>query len=90
MKDFDDVISKKMQELNKFSKKMASHKVDIEKLLKDQTIKDESIKFMNAKVTKKNEEIKKLNQNLESLDKILENKTLDLNRKIRNIKNINQ
>ena len=40
MKDFDDVISKKMQELNKFSKKMASHKVDIEKLLKDQTIKD--------------------------------------------------
>ena len=55
MKDFDDVISKKMKELNKFSKKMASHKVDIEKLLKDQTIKDESLKFMNAKLTKNDE-----------------------------------
>ena len=49
MKDFDDVISQKMKELNNFSKKMKSHKVDIEKLLKDQTTKDTSLKFLNSK-----------------------------------------
>lgn len=82
MDEFNDLISKKMQDLNTFSKKMKKHKVVIKELLKDQANKEAVLAVMKEKSAEQKEKVKLSDESVKVMETELKKKVEDLDKSI--------